>query len=64
MKNLKSATDFEIYYLKERISMLNHTSFASKVTQRMGKQLNKEYKRRGIIPPLAWDLCPERFEKE
>lgn len=63
MKNLKAATDFEIYYLRDMISTFNCTRFASKVTRRMEKQLDKEYERRGIIPALAWDLCPERCLK-
>jgi hypothetical protein len=60
MKNLKSATDFEIYLMRDAIQTFNYIR-SSKVSRKMESQLDKEFKRRGIIVPLAWDLSPGTF---
>jgi hypothetical protein len=56
MKNLKTSTDFEIYRMRELITLFNLTRFKNNHTKKMEKELNSEYKKRNIIASLAWDL--------
>jgi len=65
MKNLKIATDQEIYRLKDLIQVFNSTSYKSFQTKKMQKEIEKEWKRRKIditTVPLLWEFSKTHTE--
>jgi len=64
MKNLSKASDKEIYKMRESIKFMLNLKQAPSCAKKMEKELDKEYEKRGIIPPLSWEFeCLRRKSK-
>lgn len=57
MKNLKTASDEDVYRMKNLAGIMVAIKPKNKICNTMVKQLEKEWKKRNIeFIPLSWDL--------
>lgn len=57
LEELKKASDKDVYKMREWITFMCNLLPKKKTFQKMEKQLDKEWERRGPpIVPLAWDF--------
>jgi len=57
MRDLHRMSDFDLYQARNMIAII---SAAFPETQSMADEIEVEYKRRNVIAPISWDLCPGR----